>query len=83
MYSETCLNDHLYPGTTSLERPLSRVPIVLVHLIPTSVKRPSGAKSLFAAQRWGGCYRPGFTAVFCMNLYVHECFLLQVVIEGL
>ena len=40
MYSETCPNkDHLYPGTTSLLRPLGRVKIVLVQLISTSVMR--------------------------------------------
>ena len=36
-YSETCANNHLYPETTCLKKPLSNVPIAVISVL---FKRP-------------------------------------------
>ena len=47
LYSETCSCDHLYSETTSIQRPLGRVPIVALPCIFTSIKRPPLFKDHF------------------------------------
>ena len=61
-YSETSSCDHLYSETTSIQGPLSRVPIVALQCIFTSIKRPPLFKDhFFLSQAWS--LNTGFTVV--------------------
>ena len=52
-YSETCLKDHLYPETTSLQRPRGWVPKVTLLLILTFIQRPPVLRGhFFRAHTW-------------------------------